>query len=78
MSLPLNSIMDLAHISTRMVVEKAVVARTFWGAPLHATFPTKVGPENFTTPSQPLYPEFSKRTPPIVHRAVNVKAAATK
>jgi hypothetical protein len=60
------------------VVEKAIEARTFWGAPLRATFPTVVGPKNFTTPSQPLYPVFGKRATTIGRRAGHAKAAASK
>jgi hypothetical protein len=60
------------------VVEKAIAARPFWGAPLRATFPTAVGPKNFTTPLKPLYPVFRKRTTTIGRRAGHTKAAASK
>jgi hypothetical protein len=62
----------------KSVVEKAIEARTFWGAPLRATFLTAVGPKNFTTPSQPLYPVFGKRATTIGRRAGHAKAAASK
>jgi hypothetical protein len=40
------------------------------------TFPSAVGPKNFTTPLQPLYPVFGKRTTTIGRRAGRAKAAA--
>ena len=61
-------------------VEKAIVNSHIWGGAPVRNLPVRaaVGPKNFTTPLQLLYPVFGKRTTTIGRRAGRAKAAASK